>query len=81
MIITMVVIKKITYCMGMFATKTITKFLKSKFKRQFLLLFQDDKEECKSLISTFPLKNKRFFIILPTRFISLNCTASQKFPN
>ena len=32
-----------------------------------------------SLICTFPLKNKRFFIILPTKLINLNCTASQKF--
>ena len=61
----------------MFATKTITKFLKNKFK--FLLIFQDDKKECKSLICTFPLKNRRFFIILLTKLINLNCTASQKF--
>ena len=40
------------------------------------IFFQDDKKEYKSLIYTFPLKNRRFFIILPTKFIGLNCTAS-----
>ena len=81
MIMTMVVIKKFTYCSSMFASKTITKFLKNKFKNTIFVAFQDDKKEYKSLICTFPLKNRRFFIILPTKFISLNCTASQKFPN
>ena len=51
------------------------KFLKS-LKKQFLLLFQDDKRT-QSLIFAFPLKIEAFFIILPTKFISLNCTASQ----
>ena len=63
----------------MFATKTITKFLKTTLRRQFLLLFQDDKKEYESLIRTFPLKNRRIFIILPTKLINLSCTASQKF--
>ena len=35
------------------------------------------KKKYKSLICTFSLKNRRFFIILPTKFISLNCAASQ----
>ena len=78
MIITMVGIKKFTYCMSMFAAKTITKLKKKTgSKRQFLLLFQDDKKEYKSLICTFPLKDRRFLIILPPKFINLNCTASQ----
>ena len=38
---TMVVIKKFAYCISMFATKTITKFLKNKFKKT---IFQDDKK-------------------------------------
>ena len=50
---TMVVIKKFMYCISMFATKTIS------LKRQFLLLFQDDKKY-KSLICTFPLKKTLF---------------------
>ena len=75
MIMTMVVIKKFTYCMSMFETKTIATFLKNKLKKRTLLLFQDDKKECKRLIWAFPLKNRRFLIILPTKFISLNCTA------
>ena len=54
----------------MFATKTATTFLKTSLKRQFLLLFQDDKKEYKHLISTFPLKNRHFLIILPTKLIS-----------
>ena len=52
---TMVDIKKVIYCISMFATKTI------------------------GLICTFPLKNRRFFIIPPTKLINLNCAASQKF--
>ena len=56
----------------MFATKTITKIFKKVQKRQFLLLSQDGKKEYKNSICTFPLKNRRFFIILPTKFISLN---------
>ena len=54
----------------MFATKTITKLLKRSLKRQFLLLFQDGKKEYKNFISTFPLKNRRFFIILLTKLIN-----------
>ena len=80
MIMTMVGIEKFTYCMSMIATKTITKFLKNRFKKTiFVAFFQDDKKEYKNLICTFPLKNRRFFIILTTKFISLNYTASQKF--
>ena len=74
MIMTMVLIKKFTYCISMFATKTITKFLKRKFIKKILLIFQDDKKEYKSLIYIFLLKNRRFFIILPNKFISLNFT-------
>ena len=37
---TMVVIK-FAYCISKFATKTITKFLKNKFKKT---IFQDDKK-------------------------------------
>ena len=44
MIMTMVVIKKFTHYMSI-ATKTMTKFLKRSLKRQFLLLFQDDKKK------------------------------------
>ena len=76
---TMVVIDKFTYCISMFATKLQQKLKKTSLKRQFLLLFQDDKKEYISLIWTFPLKNRRFFSILPTKFINLNSTASQKF--
>ena len=72
MIMTMGVIKRFKYCISMFSNKTITKFLKTKFKKTIF----DDEKECKSLICTFPLKNRRFFIILPAKFISLNCTAS-----
>ena len=39
MIMTMVVIKKFTYCMSMFATKTITKFLKITFKKTIFVAF------------------------------------------
>ena len=53
---TMVVIKKLTYCISMFATKTITKFFKKSLKRQFLLLSHDDKKEDKSLICIFFFK-------------------------
>ena len=42
---TIFVIKKFTYCINMFVTKTITKLKKkASLKRQFLLLFQDDKK-------------------------------------
>ena len=75
-IMTMVIvaIKKFKHCMSI-AIKTMTKFLKS-LKRQFLLLFQDDKRTQKFHFC-FSFKNRSFFIILPTKFISLNCTASQ----
>ena len=39
MIMTMVLIKKFTYCIGMFATKTITKFLKNKLKNTIFVAF------------------------------------------
>ena len=55
MIMTIVDIKKMMYCISMFATKTI------------------------SLICTFPLKNRPFFTIPPTKLMNLNCAASQKF--
>ena len=68
---TIVVIEKFTHCMSI-ATKTMTKSL----KRQFLLLFQDDKRTQKFNFR-FSFKNRGFFIILPCKFISFNCTASQ----
>ena len=55
----MVAIKKFTNYMSI-TTKTMTKFLKTSLKRQFLLLFQDDKKEDKSLIFAFPLKIEDF---------------------
>ena len=58
-----VVIKIFTHYMSI-ATKTMTEFLKSL------------KKEHRSLIFAFSFKNRSFFIILPTKFISLNCTAS-----
>ena len=39
MIMTMVDIKKFMYCISMFATKTITKFLKNKFKKAIFVAF------------------------------------------
>ena len=39
MIMTMVVIKTFKYCMSMFATKTIIKFLKNKFKKTAFVAF------------------------------------------
>ena len=48
MIMTMVVIKKITDYMSMFATRTMTKFSKNKFKKTIFVAFQD--------MFTFPLK-------------------------
>ena len=56
-----VVIKKFTHYMSIAA---MTKFLKSL------------KKEHKSLIFAFSFKNRSFYSILPTKFISLNCTAS-----
>ena len=73
MTMAIVVIKKFTYYMSI-ATKTMIKFLKS-FKKTFLLLFQHDKRTQKFNFR-FSFKNRSFFIILPTKFISLNCTAS-----
>ena len=35
----MVGIKKFTYCMSIFATKTITDFLKNKFKKTIFVAF------------------------------------------
>ena len=58
------------------ATKTMTKFLK-KFKKTIFVVFFKMIKEHKSLIFAFPLKIKAFFIILSTKFISLNCTASR----
>ena len=69
-----VVIKKFMHYMSI-ATKTITKFLKS-FKKTVFVAFFNMIKEHKSLIFAFPLKIEAFFIILPTKFISLNCTAS-----
>ena len=74
MTMAIVVIKKFTHCMSI-ANKTMTKFLK-KFKKTILLLFQDDKR-IQKFNFYFSFKNRSYFIILPTKFISLNCTASQ----
>ena len=63
MTMAIVVIKKFTHYMSI-ATKTMAKFLKSL------------KKEHKSLIFAFSFKNRSFFIILSTEFISLNCSAS-----
>ena len=68
-----VVIKKFTHYMSI-GTKT-DKISKKFKKRQFLLLFQHDKRTQKFNFR-FSFKNRSFFIILPTKFISLNCTAS-----
>ena len=76
MIITIVAIKKFRHYMSI-VTKTMTKFLKKSLKRHFLLLFQDDKKRRQKSNFRFSFKNRSFFIILPTKFISLNCTASQ----
>ena len=57
------------------ATKTMIKFLKS-LKKTFFFYFSDDKRT-QSLVFAFPLKIEAFSVILPTKFISLNCTASQ----
>ena len=74
MTMTTVVIKKIMHYMSI-ATKTMTKFLK-KFKKYNFCCFFNMIKEHKSLIFTFSFKNRNFFIILPSKFISLNCTAS-----
>ena len=76
---TMVIIKKFTHYTSI-ATKTMTKLLKI-LKKKFLLLFQDDKKRTQKFNFRFSFKNRSFFIILPTKFISLNFTASQKFPS
>ena len=39
MIMTMVDIKKLMYCISMFATKTMTKILKNKFKKTIFVAF------------------------------------------
>ena len=74
MTMAIVVIKKFTHYMSI-ATKTMTEFLKSLKKDNFYCFFNMIKEH-KSLIFAFSFKNRSFFIILPTKFISLNCTAS-----
>ena len=68
-----IVNKKFTHYMSI-ATKTMTKFLKS-LKKTTFLLFQHDKRTQKFNFC-FSFKNRGFFIILPTKFTSLNCTAS-----
>ena len=80
MIMTMVVIKKFTHYMSI-ATKTMTTFLKNKFKKTIFVAFQDDKKRILKFNFRFSFKNRSFFIILPTKLISLNCTTSQKFPS
>ena len=75
MTMAIVVIKKFMHYMSI-ATKTMIKFLRSLKKDNFCCIFKMIKER-KSLFFTFPLKIEAFFIILPTKFISLNCTASQ----
>ena len=71
MTMTIVVIKIFTHYISI-ATKTMTKFLK-KFKKT---LFQDDKKRTQMSNFRFSFKNRSFFIILPIKCISLDCTAS-----
>ena len=73
MTMTIVVIKKFMHFMSI-ATKTMTKFPKSLKKDNFCCFFNMIKEH-KSLIFAFSFKNRSFFVILPTKFISINCTA------
>ena len=73
MTMTTVVIKKFMHFMSI-ATKTMTKFLKSLKKDNFCCFFNMIKEH-KSLIFAFSFKNRSFFVILPTKFISINYTA------
>ena len=68
-----IVIKKFMHYMSI-ATKTMIKLLKS-LKKTIFVAFRDDKRT-QSLTFAFPLKIEAFFIILPTKFINLNCTAS-----
>ena len=76
MTMAIIVIKKFTHYMSI-ATKTMTKFLKSFLKKDCFCCFFNMMKEHKSLIFAFSFKNNRsFFIILPTKFISLNCTVS-----
>ena len=74
MTMAIVVIKIFAHYMSI-VTKTMTKFLKSFKKDNFCCFFNMIKER-KSLIFTFPLKVEAFFIIQPTKFISLTCTVS-----
>ena len=71
MIMAIAFINKFTHCMSI-ATKTMTNFLK-KFKKT---LFQDDRKRTQMSNFRFSFKNRSFFIILPTKCISLDCTAS-----
>ena len=71
MTMAIVVIKKLTHYMSI-ATKTMTKFLKSLKKDNLCRFFNMVKE----LNFRFSFKNRGFFIILPTKFISSNCTVS-----
>ena len=75
MTMAIIVIKKFTHYMSI-ATKTMTKFLKSFLKKDNFCCFFNMMKEHKSLIFAFSFENRSFFIILPTKFISLNCTAS-----
>ena len=74
MTMAIVVIKKFTHYISI-ATKTMTKFPKSFKKYNFCCFFNMIKEH-NSLIFAFSFKNRSFFIILSTKFINLNCTAS-----
>ena len=71
MTMAIVVIKKLTHYMSI-ATKNMTKFLKSLKKDKLCCFFNMIKE----LNFRFSFKNRGFFIIQPTKFISLNCTVS-----
>ena len=74
MTMAIVVFKKFTHYMSI-ATKTMIKFLKRSKKDNCCCFFNMIKEH-KSLIFAFSFKNRSFLNILPTKFISLNCTAS-----
>ena len=74
MTMAIVVIIKFTHYMSI-VIKTMTKSLKS-FKKDNICCFFNMIKEHKSSIFAFPLKIEAFFIILPAKFISLNCTAS-----
>ena len=77
MIMTMVVIKKFTYCMSMFATKTITKFLKNQFKKDNIYCFLKMFKKYENSVCTFPLKKIDSFSL----FSLLNLSVKTALPH